>query len=64
MSLTVPYDLVVSGKDHYVYLMRNDAVRPNDLNYIRFAIRNIAVPNSEIFSTLAVDSTDQIDPVI
>lgn len=51
-------------KDHYVYLMRNDAVRPNDLNYIRFAIRNIAVPNSEVFSTLAVDSTDQIDPVI
>ena len=51
-------------KDHYVNLIRNESVRPNDLNYIRFIIRNLAVPNSEIYAALAVDSTDQIDPVI
>ena len=51
-------------KEYYVAVLNSEFVRPIHLNNIRFMIRNLAEPGNETFASLAVESTDQIDPVI
>lgn len=62
LSLVSPQDDFF--KTQYMKVMNDQFVRPVNLNNIRFIIRTLSDPDDEIYSVLANNSTDQIDPMV